>query len=105
MSSTSVPVSPRRRLAAIPPDPAALAGRGPAARLAARLIAHAAGDGRARFKRDFAPRTTPLYLAAHGRAGLVLSGLAIRRQIVRPPPPSPVGDSASAAGIMRRVAG
>ena len=62
-------------------------------------------EARARFKRDFAPRTTPLYLAAHGRVGLVLSGLAIRRQIVRPPPPSPVGDSAAAAGIMRRVAG
>lgn len=55
-------------------------------RLLAVLAPETAKDGLYRFKSCFAPRWTPLYLAAPSRPGLVLAALSLWRAITRPPP-------------------
>lgn len=86
---------PRLSLAALPSARAAA--------LAARLPgAGGAGEGLRQFKAAFAPRREPLYLAAPGRAALLLAGLDILRRVTRPAPlPGTRGDAARAGGVAR----
>lgn len=58
-------------------------------RLLTALAPETAASGLYRFKASFAPRWHALYLAAPGRAGLVLAGLALWRAIARPTPIMP----------------
>jgi len=80
----------RLSLAAIP-DAALPRGDGTrapdlATRLMMALAPEAAAAGLYRFKASFAPRWSPLYLAASNRPGLILAGLALWRAITQPPP-------------------
>jgi phosphatidylglycerol lysyltransferase len=109
--------APRLSLAAHAPLGEGPAGdrAGIAARLARPAARRAQGDGLARFKSEFAPARTPLYIAAPGRLALILAACDIVRGILRPPPLpaseagslplSPPATSAASAAIARAAAG
>ena len=78
---------PRLSLAAVPDG--AVGCHDLAARLIAVLAPQTAASGLYQFKSSFAPRWSPLYLAAPSRLGLVLAGLSLWRAITRPGPLMP----------------